>query len=188
MIKDQQQKIDTLENSINNYRIEIMFYEQWKESQDSEKNRKDHTIKGLQIEIEDYKERLVNYSKIVKDLQESRNTINMQKACMTNLEYDKLTLEKERLTLKNNLEISIQELQKVKENRPIMEIIQEPNKELPVMESDRESQTNEEIPEGSLNGNTPIMEVYKKDSNKKGRKRKAVEIIPRIVRKIIRKK
>jgi hypothetical protein len=190
-LENQQQNINILENSINNYRIEQVYYEQWKESQDSEKSRNSHTMKGLQIEIEDYKERLVNYSKIIKDLQDLKETVNMQDVCITNLKYDKSTLEKERLTLKNNLEKSIQELQEAKNNQPVMEISQGSN-EIPIMESDQGSQTDgEEIPkeEGSLKGITPIMRVYKeKESNKKGRKRKAVEIIPRIVRKIIKRK
>lgn len=136
---------------------------------------------------------MVNYSKTIKDFQESRETINIQKTYITNLEYDKSTLEKEKLTLKNNLEKSIQELREAKINQPVMEITQESNEEIPTMESDRGSQTNdEEIPKEeeslTLKEITPIMRVYKKEPNKKGRKRKAVEIIPRIVRKIIKRK
>ena len=186
-IKNQQQNVNILENSINNYRIEQVYYEQWKESQDSKNDRNNHTIKGLQIKIEDYKERLVNYSKTVKDLQESREEINMQKTYITNLEYDKSTLEKECFTLKNNLE------RETKINQPVMEISQESNKEIPIMESDQGSQTDgEEIPKEeeslTLKGITPIMRVYEKEPNKKSRKRKAVEKIPQIVKKLIRKK
>ena len=78
-----------------------------------------------------------------------------------------------------------------------MEIPQEPNEEIPIMESgegsqsDKESRTNEETPimnEKSLKGQIPIMEVYNKDSNKKSKKRKAMEIIPRIVKKLVKRK
>ena len=77
-----------------------------------------------------------------------------------------------------------------------MEIPQEPNEEIPIMESgegsqsNKESRTNEETPimnEKSLKGQIPIMEVYK-ESNKKNKKRKAIEIIPRIVKKLVKRK
>src|SRR5437660_6836388 len=106
VIKDQQQNIDILEKSINNYRIEQIYYEQWKETIDKKEDNNNFTIKGLQIKINDYEERLVNYSKMVKELQELKETINRQEACITNLKYDEGKLKEERLTLKNNLEKS----------------------------------------------------------------------------------
>ena len=46
-----------------------------------------------------------------------------------------------------------------------------------------------EITENHLKGNNPIMQVYNKEkSNKKGKKRKASEIIPQFVKRIVRKK
>jgi hypothetical protein len=77
-----------------------------------------------------------------------------------------------------------------------MQIPQESNEEIPIIESgegsqsDKESRTNEETPimdEKSLKGQIPIMEVYK-ESNKKSKKRKAMEIIPRIVKKLVKRK
>ncbi len=68
VIKDQQQNIDILEKSINNYRIEQIYYEQWKETIDKKEDNNNFIIKGLQIKINDYEERLVNYSKMVKEL------------------------------------------------------------------------------------------------------------------------
>src|SRR5205823_1171543 len=126
-------------------------------------------IKGLQIKIDDYEERLANYSKMVKELQELKETINKQDAYITNLKYDEGKLKEERLTLKNNLEKLMQELQEMKNNQPIMEISQKSN-EIPIMESGEKSQTNEKTPtnnpimdEKSLKGDIPIMEVYNKD-------------------------
>src|SRR5256885_15513201 len=208
VIKDQQQNIDILEKSINNYRIEQIYYEQWKETIDKKEDNNNFTIKGLQIKINDYEERLVNYSKMVKKLQELKGTINRQNAYITNLKYDEGKLKEERLTLKNNLEKLIQELQEIKNNQPIMEIPQKSNEEIPIMESGEgsqtdipimesgeESQTDEEIPandpimdEKSLKGEVPIMEVYNKKPNKKSKKRKRMEIIPEIVKKIVRRK
>jgi chromosome segregation ATPase len=200
VIKNQQQNIDILEKSMENYRIEQVYYEQWKESMDKKENDNNFTIKGLQIKIDDYEERLTNYSKMIKEIQELKERINRQNYYITNLENDEEKLKKEKLILKNNLEKSIQELQEIKNNQPIMEISQEPNKEIPIMESDEgsqsdEPQTNEEIPminpkmdEKLFKGKIPIMEVYNKDSNKKSKKRKAMEIIPRIVKKLVKKK
>ena len=189
VIKDQQQNIDILEKSINNYRIEQVYYEQWKETIDKKEDNDNFTIKGLQIKINDYEERLVNYSKMVKELQELKETINRQEAYITNLKYDEGKLKEERLTLKNNLE------KLMKNNQPIMEIPQKSNEEIPIMESGEGSQTNEEIPannpimdEKSLKGDVPIMEVYNKESNKKSKKRKRMEIIPKIVKKIVKRK
>jgi chromosome segregation ATPase len=189
VIKDQQQNIDILEKSINNYRIEQIYYEQWKETIDKKEDNNNFTIKGLQIKINDYEERLVNYSKMVKELQELKETINRQEAYITNLKYDEGKLKEERLTLKNNLE------KLMKNNQPIMEIPQKSNEEIPIMESGEGSQTNEEIPannpimdEKSLKGDVPIMEVYNKESNKKSKKRKRMEIIPKIVKKIVKRK
>ena len=149
----------------------------------------------MQIKINDYEERLVNYSKIVKELQELKETINRQEAYITNLKYDEGKLKEERLTLKNNLEKLMQELQEMKNHQPIMEISQKSNEEIPIMESGEESQTDEEIPandpimdEKSLKGDVPIMEVYNKKPNKKSKKRKRMEIIPEIVKKIVRRK
>ena len=149
----------------------------------------------MQIKINDYEERLVNYSKIVKELQELKETINRQEAYITNLKYDEGKLKEERLTLKNNLEKLMQELQEMKNNQPIMEIPQKSNEEIPIMESGEESQTDEEIlannpimDEKSLKGYVPIMEVYNKEPNKKSKKRKRMEIIPKIVKKIVRRK
>src|SRR2546421_429646 len=85
VIKDQQQNIDILEKSINNYRIEQIYYEQWKE-----------------------------------------------------------TIDK-------------------KADNPILD-------------------------EKSLKGYVPIMEVYNKEPNKKSKKRKRMEIIPKIVKKFVKKK
>src|SRR5207248_10935288 len=99
VIKDQQQNIDILEKSINNYRIEQIYYEQWKETIDKKEDNNSFIIKGLQIKINDYEERLVNYSKIVKELQELKER---QEAYITNLKYDEGKLKEERLTLKNN--------------------------------------------------------------------------------------
>ena len=195
VIKDQQQNIDILEKSINNYRIEQIYYEQWKETIDKKEDNNNFIIKGLQIKINDYEERLVNYSKMVKELQELKETINRQEAYITNLKYDEGKLKEERLTLKNNLEKLMQELQEMKNHQPIMEISQKSNEEIPIMESGEESQTNEEIPandpimdEKSLKGDVPIMEVYNKKPNKKSKKRKRMEIIPEIVKKIVRRK
>jgi len=195
VIKDQQQNIDILEKSINNYRIEQIYYEQWKETIDKKEDNNNFTIKGLQIKINDYEERLVNYSKMVKELQELKETINRQEAYITNLKYDEGKLKEERLTLKNNLEKLIQELQEMKNHQPIMEIPQKSKEEIPIMESGEESQTDEEIPandpimdEKSLKGDVPIMEVYNKKPNKKSKKRKRMEIIPEIVKKIVRRK
>ena len=42
--------------------------------------------------------------------------------------------------------------------------------------------------EKSLKGDVPIMEVYNKKPNKKSKKRKRMEIIPEIVKKIVRRK
>ena len=149
----------------------------------------------MQIKINDYEERLVNYSKMVKELQELKETINKQEAYITNLKYDEGKLKEERLTLKNNLEKLMQKLQEMKNHQPIMEISQKSNEEIPIMESGEESQTNEEIPandpimdEKSLKGDVPIMEVYNKKPNKKSKKRKRMEIIPEIVKKIVRRK
>ena len=195
VIKDQQQNIDILEKSINNYRIEQIYYEQWKETIDKKEDNNNFIIKGLQIKINDYEERLVNYSKMVKELQELKETINRQEAYITNLKYDEGKLKEERLTLKNNLEKLIQELQEMKNHQPIMEIPQKSKEEIPIMESGEESQTDEEIPandpimdEKSLKGDVPIMEVYNKKPNKKSKKRKRMEIIPEIVKKIVRRK
>src|SRR2546423_4456301 len=195
VIKDQQQNIDILEKSINNYRIEQIYYEQWKETIDKKEDNNNFIIKGLQIKINDYEERLVNYSKMVKELQELKETINRQKAYITNLKYDEGKLKEERLTLKNNLEKLIQELQEMKNHQPIMEISQKSNEEILIMESGEESQSDEEIPandpimdEKSLKGDVPIMEVYNKKPNKKSKKRKRMEIIPEIVKKIVRRK
>ena len=149
----------------------------------------------MQIKINDYEERLVNYSKMVKELQELKETINRQETYITNLKYDEGKLKEERLTLKNNLEKLIQELQEMKNHQPIMEIPQKSKEEIPIMESGEESQTDEEIPandpimdEKSLKGDVPIMEVYNKKPNKKSKKRKRMEIIPEIVKKIVRRK
>ena len=195
VIKDQQQNIDILEKSINNYRIEQIYYEQWKETIDKKEDNNSFIIKGLQIKINDYEERLVNYSKIVKELQELKETINRQEAYITNLKYDEGKLKEERLTLKNNLEKLMQEAQEMKNHQPIMEIPQKSKEEIPIMESGEESQTDEEIPandpimdEKSLKGDVPIMEVYNKKPNKKSKKRKRMEIIPEIVKKIVRRK
>src|SRR2546423_339911 len=195
VIKDQQQNIDILEKSINNYRIEQIYYEQWKETIDKKEDNNNFIIKGLQIKINDYEERLVNYSKMVKELQELKETINRQKAYITNLKYDEGKLKEERLTLKNNLEKLIQELQEMKNHQPIMEIQQKSNEEIPIMESGEGSQTDKEIlannpimDEKSLKGDVPIMEVYNKKPNKKSKKRKRMEIIPEIVKKIVRRK
>src|SRR5436190_15796558 len=87
VIKDQQQNIDILEKSINNYRIEQIYYEQWKETIDKKEDNNNFIIKGLKIKINDYEERLVNYSKMVKELQELKETINRQDAYITNLKY-----------------------------------------------------------------------------------------------------
>ena len=132
---------------------------------------------------------------MVKELQELKETINRQEAYITNLKYDEGKLKEERLTLKNNLEKLMQELQEMKNNQPIMEIPQKSNEEIPIMESGEESQTDEEIPandpimdEKSLKGDVPIMEVYNKKPNKKSKKRKRMEIIPEIVKKIVRRK
>ena len=194
VIKDQQ-NIDILEKSINNYRIEQIYYEQWKETIDKKEDNNNFIIKGLQIKINDYEERLVNYSKMVKELQELKETINRQEAYITNLKYDEGKLKEERLTLKNNLEKLIQELQEMKNHQPIMELPQKSKEEIPIMESGEESQTDEEIPandpimdEKSLKGDVPIMEVYNKKPNKKSKKRKRMEIIPEIVKKIVRRK
>jgi len=166
VIKDQQQNIDILEKSINNYRIEQIYYEQWKETIDKKEDNNNFIIKGLQIKINDYEERLVNYSKMVKELQELKETINRQEAYITNLKYDEGKLKEERLTLKNNLEKLIQELQEMKNNQPIMKVPQKSNEEIPIMESGEGSQTDEEIPandpimdEKSLKGDVQIMEV-----------------------------
>src|SRR6266496_4458579 len=78
VIKDQQQNIDILEKSINDYRIEQIYYEQWKETIDKKEDNDNFTIKGLQIKINDYEERLVNYSKMVKELQELQEMKNNQ--------------------------------------------------------------------------------------------------------------
>src|SRR3989440_1583572 len=195
VIKDQQQNIDILEKSINNYRIEQIYYEQWKETIDKKEDNNNFIIKGLQIKINDYEERLVNYSKMVKELQELKETINRQETYITNLKYDEGKLKEERLTLKNNLEKLIQELQEMKNHQPIMEIPQKSKEEIPIMESGEESQTDEEIlannpimDEKSLKGDVPIMEVYNKKPNKKSKKRKRMEIIPEIVKKIVRRK
>ena len=107
----------------------------------------------MQIKINDYEERLVNYSKMVKELQELKETINRQEAYITNLKYDEGKLKEERLTLKNNLEKLIQELQEMKNHQPIMEVPQKSKEEIPIMESGEESQTDEEIP-----ANDPIMD------------------------------
>jgi len=136
---------------------------------------------------------------MVKELQELKETINRQEAYITNLKYDEGKLKEERLTLKNNLEKLIQELQEMKNHQPIMELPQKSKEEIPIMESsegsqsDKESRTNEETPiinpimdEKSLKGKIPIMKVYK-ESNKKSKKRKAMEIIPRIVKKLVKK-
>jgi len=132
---------------------------------------------------------------MVKELQELKETINRQEAYITNLKYDEGKLKEERLTLKNNLEKLIQELQEMKKNQPVMEIPQKSKEEIPIMESGEESQTDEEIPandpimdEKSLKGDVPIMEVYNKKPNKKSKKRKRMEIIPEIVKKIVRRK
>src|SRR2546423_8129303 len=178
VIKDQQQNIDILEKSINNYRIEQIYYEQWKETIDKKEDNNSFIIKELQIKINDYEERLVNYSKVVKELQELKETINRQEAYITNLKYDEGKLKEERLTLKNNLEKLIQELQEMKNHQPIMEIPQKSKEEIPIMELD----------EKSLKGDVPIMEVYNKKPNKKSKKRKRMEIIPEIVKKIVRRK
>ena len=78
-----------------------------------------------------------------------------------------------------------------------MKISQKSNEEIPIMESGEGSQTDEEIPannpimdEKSLKGDIPIMEVYNKDkeSNKKSKKRKRMEIIPKIVKRIVKRK
>src|SRR5437764_704490 len=53
VIKDQQQNIDILEKSINNYRIEQTYYEQWKETIDKKEDNNNFIIKGLQIKIND---------------------------------------------------------------------------------------------------------------------------------------
>ena len=165
------------------------------ETIDKKEDHNNFTIKGLQIKINDYEERLVNYSKMVKELQELKETINRQEAYITNLKYDEGKLKEERLTLKNNLEKLIQELQEMKNHQPIMEIPQKSKEEIPIMESGEESQTDEEIPandpimdEKSLKGDVPIMEVYNKKPNKKSKKRKRMEIIPEIVKKIVRRK
>jgi len=83
----------------------------------------------------------------------------------------------------------------MKNNQPIMELPQKSNEEIPIMESDEGSQTDEKIltnnpimDEKSLKGDVPIMEVYNKESNKKSKKRKRMEIIPNIVKKIVRRK
>src|SRR5205823_14786769 len=110
-------------------------------------------IKGLQIKIDDYEERLANYSKMVKELQELKETINKQDAYITNLKYDEGKLKEERLTLKNNLEKLMQELQEMKNNQPIMELPQKSNEEIPIMESGEGSQTDEKIL-----ANNPIMD------------------------------
>src|SRR5438067_1375080 len=182
VIKDQQQNIDILEKSINNYRIEQIYYEQWKKTIDKKEDNNNFIIKGLQIKINDYEERLVNYSKIVKELQELKETINRQEAYITNLKYDEGKLKEERLTLKNSLEKLMQELQEVKNHQPIMEISQKSKEEIPIMESGEESQTDKEIlannpilDEKSLKGYVPIMEVYNKEPNKKSKKRKRME-------------
>jgi hypothetical protein len=132
---------------------------------------------------------------MVKELQELKERINRQNYYITNLENDEEKLKEEKLTLKNNLEKSIQELQGFKNNQLIMEIPQEPNEEIPIMESGEGSrsdkESNEETPtmnEKSLKGQIPIMEVYHKDSNKKGKKRKRMEIIPKIVKKLVKRK
>src|SRR5437764_10543407 len=132
VIKDQQQNIDILEKSINNYRIEQIYYEQWKETIDKKEDNNNFIIKGLQIKINDYEERLVNYSKVVKELQELKETINRQEAYITNLKYDEGKLKEERLTLKNNLEKLMQEM---KNSQPIMKIPQKSNEEIPIIES-----------------------------------------------------
>jgi len=132
---------------------------------------------------------------MVKELQELKETINRQEAYITNLKYDEGKLKEERLTLKNNLEKLMQELQEMKNNQPIMEISQKSNEEIPIMESGEGSQTDEEIStnnpimdEKSLKGDIPIMEVYNKESNKKSKKRKRMEIIPKIVKRIVKRK
>src|SRR5437588_533915 len=130
---------------INNYRIEQIYYEQWKETIDKKEDNNNFIIKGLQIKINDYEERLVNYSKMVKELQELKETINRQETYITNLKYDEGKLKEERLTLKNNLEKLIQELQEMKNNQPIMELPQKSNEEIPIMESGEGSQTDKKI-------------------------------------------
>src|SRR5205814_6149800 len=114
--------------------IEQIYYEQWKETIDKKEDNNNFTIKGLQIKINDYEERLINYSKMVKELQELKETINRQEAYITNLKYDEGKLKEERLTLKNNLEKLMQELQEMKNNQP-MELPQKSNEEIPIMES-----------------------------------------------------
>src|SRR5438270_312983 len=138
---------------------------------DKKEDNNNFTIKGLQIKINDYEERLVNYSKMVKELQELKETINRQEAYIINLKYDEGKLKEEKLTLKNNLEKLMQELQEMKNNQPIMEIPQKSNEEIPIIESGEGSQTDEEIPannpkidEKSLKGDVPIIEVYNKES------------------------
>src|SRR5437870_9764002 len=122
------------------------------ETIDKKEDHNNFTIKELQIKINDYEERLVNYLKMVKELQELKETINRQEAYITNLKYDEGKLKEERLTLKNGLEKLMQELQEMKNNQPIMEIPQKSN-EIPIMESGEESQTDEETPT-----NNPIMD------------------------------
>src|ERR1041385_3910578 len=100
---------------------------------DKKENDNNFTIKGLQIKINDYEERLINYLKMVKELQELKERINRQNYYITNLENNEEKLKEEKLTLKNDLEKSIQELQEIKNNQPIMGISQEPNKEIPIM-------------------------------------------------------
>src|ERR1051325_7519882 len=118
VIKDQQQNINILEKSIENYRIEQVYYEQWKESMDKKENDNNFTIKGLQIKIDDYEERLTNYSKMIKEIQELKERVNRQNYYITNLETNEKKLKEEKLTL----EKSIQELQEFKNNQLIMEI------------------------------------------------------------------
>src|SRR5204863_217416 len=114
--------------------IEQIYYEQWKETIDKKEDNNNFIIKGLQIKINDYKERLVNYSKMVKELQELKETINRQEAYITNLKYDEGKLKEERLTLKNNLKKLMQELQEMKNNQPIMKLPQKSNEEIPITE------------------------------------------------------
>src|ERR1041384_3134277 len=97
---------------------------------DKKENDNNFTIKGLQIKIDDYEERLINYSKMVKELQELKERINRQNYYITNLENNEEKLKKEKLTLKNDLEKSMQELQRFKDDQQIMEIPQEPNEEI----------------------------------------------------------
>ncbi len=187
---EQQQIIDEYEQLIDDYQIKLEFYQQWEKMSLKDKEEKENHIEEMKNRIIRQQEELVNL----------QDGYNRQRITTDNFKNDIKILEKENEAIKNeaiknNLrKIQQESITKIDQEIQTEEMIIEPIGK-PLLKEEifkgklTDNNEENEITENHLKGNNPIMKVYGKEkNNKKSKKRKASEIIPRFVKRIVRKK